>query len=97
MISVSWLEGGPDGVVRVWWSEDQLAITLSISREMLSLVMTMNGAWIYHSGDTDLTSEMERFSGTCAMTAEEATEPHQLHQGERRYSYALRIDCWRRR
>jgi hypothetical protein len=96
MISVSWLEGGPEGVVQVWWREDQSA-TPSISREMLGLVMTMNGAWIYHSGDTDLTPQMESFSGTYVVTAEEAAEPHQLHQAEPCYSGALRIDCWQRR
>ena len=51
--------------------------------EMLGFIITMNGARIYHAGDTDSIPEMERFSvdvaclpvsGTYVMTAEEAAE-----------------------
>jgi L-ascorbate metabolism protein UlaG (beta-lactamase superfamily) len=51
--------------------------------QMLGFILTMNGARIYHAGDTDLIPEMSRLnvdvallpvSGTYTMTAEEAAK-----------------------
>jgi L-ascorbate metabolism protein UlaG (beta-lactamase superfamily) len=50
---------------------------------MIGFIIAVNGARIYHAGDTDMIPEMDRFkvdiacipvSGTYVMTAEEAAE-----------------------